>query len=500
MEIKDAVQQMNELEARLSAYTYAITVIYFDAQTVAPLCATQARGDCLGLLSEESYKALVNPEVGELLNFLYERRSELDTPIRRRVEILKEEKYDICLRIPIDEFVAFEVLKNEAGAVWHTAKADNDFDSFAPYLEKIIGTQKRFAAYIAPEKDPYDVWLNEYETGLDRAFCDRFFDEIKAGLVPLIKEISARPPVDDSFLFGNFPVPKQRELSDYLMELLLIPRDRCIIGETEHPFTCGENLNDVRITTHYYPDNFASSMYSVIHEGGHALYGLGANPAHVNTCIGSPRSISIHESQSRFFENLIGRSEEFISCIYPELIRLFPEALNSVKPRQLYLAVNKAQPSLIRTEADELTYSLHVLIRYEIEKQLFDGAIPVKELPDVWNRLYKDYLGVDVPDNTRGVLQDSHWSDGAFGYFPSYALGSAYSAQMLNAMQRDIDVFGLVAQGKLEPIIGWLGDKVHFDAGAPLPAEIIEKSCGGAFSPKFYIDYLRNKFSAIYQF
>ena len=498
MELNDYITKLDELERKMAALNYVQGIVYYDSATVAPAASTRGRSDCMAMLAEESYKLFVNDDVGGLLSYLYDSREALQYPVRRRVEILKEE-YDKNYRIPMDEYVAYSVLCNEAENAWQTAKEQDDFEMFEPYLEKIVATLKRFAGYFAADKDPYDVWLNEHEKGLSRRVCDAFFAEIKASLVPLIKEISIKPPVDDSFLKGSFPVEKQRELSEYLAGLMTLPAERCIIGETEHPFSIGLNTDDVRITTHYYENSFMSSMYSVIHEAGHALYELGCNPEYRNTCIASPLSTSIHESQSRFFENYIARSEQLITYIMPKLRELFPVALDDISPRELYLAINKSQPSLIRIEADELTYSLHVLIRYEIEKLLFDGKITTKQLPETWNRLYKEYLGVDVPDNRRGVLQDTHWGGGMFGYFPSYSLGSAYAAQMLDAMSRDIPVFEYVAKGDLAPVVGWLKARIHHDAGTPLPEEIIEKSCGAAFSPKYYAEYLTRKFSDIYE-
>lgn len=241
--------------------------------------------------------------------------------------------------------------------------------------------------------------------------------------------VTAAKQVDDSPLHGHFPLDKQRQLSDYLMQVIGLDRAHCTIAETEHPFTTGFTKYDVRITTHYLEDNFASSMYSVIHEGGHALYDTHPMDKLAYTVLGGGVSMGIHESQSRFFENIIGRSRSFIRLIAPKLHELFPETA-AYDDEALYHAFNRAEPSLIRTEADELTYCLHILIRYELEQQLFDGKLTVQELPAAWNRLYKEYLDVDVPSDREGVLQDTHWADALFGYFPSYALGSAYGAHM----------------------------------------------------------------------
>ena len=315
--------------------------------------------------------------------------------------------------------------------------------------------------------------------------------------MPVIHAIGDREQPDDSFLHRHYPVESQRRFSDYLMDVLGLDRAHCTIGETEHPFTLEFNNKDVRITTHYNEDNMASSMYSVIHEGGHARYELNIADEVQYTCLSGGVSMGVHESQSRFYENIIGRSRPFIQAVFPKLQEFFPQQLCDVTEEQFYRAVNKAQPSLIRIEADELTYCLHIMVRYEIEKQLIGGTLAVKDVPETWNRLYKEYLGVDVPDDKHGCLQDSHWSGGSFGYFPSYALGSAYGAQMLRNMEKEIDVWGPVSRGDLSGVSGWLKERVHQFGGLLTPAEVVQNACG-SFDPTVYTDYLANKYSQLY--
>ena len=326
---------------------------------------------------------------------------------------------------------------------------------------------------------------------------DRFFSVLRERLVPVIRAVGKAPQVDDSFLHKRYPVEIQRKFSDDLMEVLGLDRRHCTIGETEHPFTLNFNSQDVRITTHYVEDGLAESMYSVIHEGGHALYELGVDPANDYTVLAGGSSMSIHESQSRFYENLIGRSLPFIRAIYPRVQALFPEQLAGVTDEMFYRAVNKAQPSLIRTEADELTYSFHVMIRYEIEKQLIGGTLAVKDVPAEWKRLYREYLGVEVPNDRQGCLQDSHWSGGSFGYFPSYALGSAYGVQMLHSMEREIDVWGSVGRGDLTPVTAWLREKIHQYGCLLEPGQLVKNACGD-FDPTVYTDYLTEKYTRLY--
>ena len=496
MDIQQALNQLQELQKKLYAFSAAQSSLYLDGVTVAPRDTSAGRGVALGVLAGEQHKTLSDPQVGEMLEVLSAAGEQLTPAQRRQVELLTRE-YRQLSRIPAQEYMEYAMLVNEASDVWHRAKETNDFPLFAPLLEKLVDYNRRFAGYYDPNKTPYDALLNEYERGITMAELDKFFAAVRDKLVPLIHAIGEKEQPDVSFLHRHYPVEAQRKFSDYLMEVLGLDRAHCGIGETEHPFTLGFNTQDVRITTHYLEEDVASSMYSVIHEGGHAMYELNVEPEYDYTCLTGGASMGIHESQSRFYENLIGRSLPFVQAIFPKMQELFPQQLADVTAEQMYRAVNMAQPSLIRTEADELTYCLHVMVRYEMEKQLIGGTLEVKDVPGEWNRLYKEYLGVDVPDDTHGCLQDSHWSGGMIGYFPSYALGSAYGAQMLRNMEQDVDVWGSVARGDLAPVTGWLKDKVHRHGRMLDPAQLVAEACG-TFDPTVYTDYLTEKYSKLY--
>lgn len=496
MELQEALARLAELQKKMYAYSAASSALYLDSVTVAPKDTAEGRGVALGILAGEQHKLFSDPEVGALLDFLAERRDGLEHSVRRQVEELRR-RYRQLSRIPAGEYMEYAMLTNEASDVWHRAKEASDFELFRPVLERLVAFNRKFAGYYDPDKAPYDALLNEYERGVDMAYLDRFFGTVRERLVPLIRAIGEKEQIDDGFLRRKYPVEAQRKFSDYLMEVLGLDRAHCGIGETEHPFTLEFNNKDVRITTNYDEDNVAFSMYSVIHEGGHARYELDIADEVQYTCLAGGVSMGVHESQSRFYENLIGRSRPFIQAIFPRMKEFFPEQLADVTAEMFYRAVNKAQPSLIRTEADELTYCLHVMVRYEIEKQLIGGTLAVKDVPETWNRLYKEYLGVDVPDDRRGCLQDSHWSGGSFGYFPSYALGSAYGAQMLRNMEAEMDVWGPVSRGDLSGVTAWLTEKVHKYGGLMEPAEVVKNACG-EFDPTVYTDYLAEKYSRLY--
>ena len=497
MELNKALEELSLLQKKMYAYNVASSAIYLDAVTVAPKDTAEGRGVALGILAGESQKLFTAPEVGELLVFLREHVAELDSAVARQVEVL-DRNYKQMSLIPAEEYMEYAMLTNEADAVWHKAKKQSNFELFRPVLEKLVAFNTKFAGYYDSSKNPYDALLNEYERGVDMEYLDKFFGTVRENLVPLIHKISEAEQIDNSFLFRHYPVEQQRKFSDYLMEVLGMDRSHSTIGETEHPFTLNFNNKDVRITTNYKENNLVDSMFSVIHEGGHGLYELGIRDDLQYTCLAGGVSMGVHESQSRFYENLIGRSRPFIEAIFPKMQEFFPEQLADVTAEDMYRAVNRVEPSLIRTEADQVTYCLHVMVRYEIEKALIGGTMEVKDIPANWNRLYKEYLGVDVPDDKHGCLQDSHWSGGMFGYFPSYALGSAYGAQMLENMEADLDVWGDVAKGDLSKVTAWLKEKVHRFGGLKEPKDIIENACG-KFDPTVYTDYLVKKYSEIYR-
>ena len=495
--VSQAMQQLQKLEKTYMAYVHAMGVMELDAATAAPSGSWEGRGITTGIMSEVMYNLIADPANGDLIDYLKKHADQLDALQLRKVEVL-DKNYQQMNRIPADEYVEFNILRNDAQANWEKAKASNDFTIFQPYLEKIVEFEKKFAGYYNDKVPAYDALLNEYEEGMTMEVLDAFFSKLRSAIVPLVERIRAREQPVRPFAQRFYPARIQREFSDFLMELMNLDRSYCGIAESEHPFTMNFNNRDVRITTHYYENNFLSSMFSVVHEGGHALYELGADEKYNHTILSGGTSMGIHESQSRFYENLIGRSKAFASYVLPKLRELFPEQMADVDIEAFYREINRVEPGLIRIEADELTYCLHIMVRYEIEKQLISGTLEVKDVPAAWNRLYQEYLGVQVPDDARGCLQDIHWSFGDLGYFPSYALGSAYGAQMLAVMQRELgDVFADVEKGDLTRITGWLRQHIHQYASFKKPGQVFEEACG-TFDATYYTDYLTRKYSDLY--
>ena len=495
--VKQALEKLDELEATYAAYNHALGVLGVDAATAAPEASAAYRGKTMAVLSGVIYGLVADPKNAELAAYLLEHKDELDQETVRRVQLLKK-SFDQISRIPQEEYIDYQVLLNDADGIWRKAKNENDFASFAPVLEKIIAYNRKFAGYYNPQMTPYNALLNEYEEGLTMDTLDAFFKQLREAIVPLVHAIAKKEQADDSFLHKSYPIAVQRAFSDYLMDSIGIDKKRCTLAETEHPFTSGMNTDDVRITTHYYEHDVASSLFSVIHEGGHAIYDMGYDPRYNGTALAGGVAMSIHESQSRFYENVIGRSLAYVKTIFPKMQELFPQQLEGVTAEMMYRAVNKAEPSLIRIEADELTYAQHIMVRYEIEKQLIAGTLAVKDLPQAWNAMVKEYLGIDVPDDARGCLQDTHWAGGLFGYFPSYALGSAYASQMKAVMEKEIgSVDALVEKGEIAKVTAWLGEHIHWYGCLYTPGELFERSCG-KFNAKYYTDYLTEKFSKLY--
>lgn len=496
--LDEKVMALKEHQRKQHAFDHAMGLLSYDAATGMPPGASDTLSDTLETLSGEVYNLTVDPSFKELLGELYGLREQLDFQTRREVEVLFEEQ-EKMEKVPKEEVMALEALQNQANHCWEIAKKNNDYGLFAPYLQKLIDAKKRYAAYVNPGGDVYDTLLDQFEKGMTQAQTDPLFDMLRRELVPLIKAVGEAKQPDTSFLAGPFDVAKQRELSLYVMDVMGIDKERCTLNETEHPFTTEFSKNDVRITTKYLEDDLTSNLYSVVHESGHAMYELSVGDDLIHSVLGEGATTAIHESQSRLWENYIGRSLPFCRLLFPKVQELFPAQMEGLCAEDFFRAVNVAKPSLIRTDADELTYSLHVMIRYELEKRIFRDEISVEELPAEWNRLYREYLGIDVPDDTRGVLQDAHWAGGAFGYFPSYAVGTAYAAQIFDALGRSVDVDSCCALGDFTAVRQWLTEKIYRHGMLYTADQLIRETCGGPFDPAYYIRYLKEKFSRLYK-
>lgn len=496
-DLESSVNRLRETEAKIAALNHAMGLLYTDGVTVAPQESSAGRAQTMGILSGMQYEVQTSERFYILLKELEAHKEELDPQVRREVHVLLRDA-ERTRKIPSEEYIAYARLVSEAEDVWAAAKRENSYERFAPFLEKIVAFHRREAELWEPDKDPYDVLLDTFEEGLTMEALEQFFTTVRSGIVPLLKKIAAVGQTDYPFAQQFYPASDQAVLSRKLMQLEGLDTLRCILGETEHPFTDAYNNKDVRITTHYYENDFISSIYSVLHEGGHAIYEMGCDDVYNYTTLFGGASMGMHESQSRFYENIIGRSRAFAGPLLKVCKEVFPNQLADVTEEQFYHAVNRAEPSLIRTEADELTYPLHIMVRYEIEKKLIHGELNVKDVPCVWNDLYEEYLGIRPKTDAEGCLQDVHWAGGSIGYFPSYALGSAYGAQMVKRMERDLpDLWTDIAEGDLSKATKWLREKIHRYSALYTPAELMQQICGG-FDATDYVEYLQHKFTEIY--
>lgn len=491
-----------ELVKRIKYYNDALAVLYWDLRTGAPRKGVPQRAEVIGMLSSEAFKLSTSSEMEEYLAYFNEpgNSKELDRIMNGVVRECSKE-FDKYKKIPADKYREYVVLTSEAESVWEEAKNSNNFELFKPYLERIVDFNLEFIELWGYKDNKYNTLLDFYEPGMTVDKLDRIFDELRSRIVPLTAKLKESPnQPGDEFLKQYFDTARQEKFSLFILEKMGYDFEAGRLDESEHPFTMGINPGDVRITTHYYPNDFCSALMSSLHEGGHAIYEQNISYELNGTPLCTGTSMGIHESQSRFWENIIGRSRSFWERYYGELQKVFPEQLKDVALESFYRGINKVEPSLIRVEADEVTYNLHVMIRYEIEKALMNKEIKVSDLPGVWNEKMKEYLGIVPPNDAKGVLQDVHWAGGSFGYFPSYTLGNIYSAQLYNAARKEIKDFDeLIKQGGLIKIKEWLSDKIHKHGKLVEPSEILKEVTGEEINPKYLMDYLENKYKEIYK-
>ncbi|WP_061996591.1 carboxypeptidase M32 [Clostridium sp. ATCC 25772] len=496
-------KQLNEIESiveKINYFSYISGLAYWDMAVNMPKEAGKSRGETLGFLSSELYKLITNDRTYNLLCEL-EDISDLTLEEAAMIKNLKEES-DKTKKIPEDIYKNFSIDAAKSEIAWQDAKSKNDFSIFMPHLEKMVDYKRKFANFYGYEKHPYDALLNEYEMGMTVEKLDKVFASLRDEIVNILSKVKeSKVNINENILKGKFSIEKQKELEKYVLDLIGYDyKNKGRIDSSEHPFTTNFGNKDVRITNHYHDDNFYSAMYSAIHEGGHAIYEQQISDDLEKYGLQGGVSMGIHESQSRFYENIIGKSKEFLRLVYPKVQELFEE-FKSVSFEDFYKVCNIACPSLIRTEADELTYSLHVIIRYEIEKELIKGDIEVKDLKNIWNNKYEEYLGVRPQNDSEGILQDLHWSDGEFGYFPSYALGNIYGAQFLNAALKDMpNLYNEIEKGNLNGIKVWLKENIHQYGKLYKPAELLKKVTGEELDSKYFVEYLRNKFKDVYEF
>jgi len=508
-DLKGSYQQLMDRSRRLTVLRTASGIIQWDMETKMPPKGVEQRSEQLSLLDLIAHKEIVDPAVGALLDSIekdkkYAAMGEMQ---KRNVHLFRK-AYNEEAKIP-DELVA-ETSKQATICVnvWKRAKAAKDFSVFSPELGKMIALREK-AADILMEvkgtKTPYDALLDSFEPGMTAERISEIFTGMRKGLMGIMKKVeSSGVKPDVELITKKVPVEAQRKIGQMAMDFVGYDTTSKEAGgrldETEHPFSTGY-FDDVRITTHYHEDRWTSSLFSVLHESGHALYEQNIEPSWKWQPIGNACSYGIHESQSRFVENIVGRSPEFLEHMLPKLRKVCGPALKGVRLDRFVAAVNHVEASKIRIEADEVTYGLHIIIRFEVEKDIFSGKAKVNELPQLWNEKYDKYLGMEIQHDSEGVMQDTHWAGGAFGYFPSYALGNIYGGMFLRKMDKDVpDWRAAVKEGNYVPVGSWLKQNVHSKGNLYDPADLVRNVTGKNLEIEPFIAYLKGKMGKIYGF
>jgi carboxypeptidase Taq len=477
-------------------------VLGWDQQTYMPRGGAAGRGDQLATIAGILHGKITSPQMGKLLDELEVYRQQLDPESDDAclIEVTRYE-YDKRTKVPTEWVAEFARVTTIAETVWEEAKAKSDFKRFQPHLEKVVQMQREYASFFAPYDHIYDPLLDEYERGMKTAEVKAIFNALRPKQVALVQKIMSRPQVDDSFLMQPFDAEGQWNFGVEVITRFGYDWNRGRQDKVVHPFTTSFGINDVRITTRIDPSNPMSALFSTMHESGHAMYEQGFDQKLGRTPLANGASMALHESQSRMFENLIGRSYPFWKFFYPRLQAAFPTQLGAVDLDAFYKSINKVEPSFIRTEADEATYNLHIMLRMELEIAMMEGSLAVADLPEAWSARMKDYLGVQPRKDAEGVLQDVHWSAGNIGYFPTYALGNLVSAQLWERMHQDLpDMDESIAQGQFADILQWLRKNVHRHGAKYKPQVLIEKVTGSRITPEPYLRYLESKYSGIYGF
>lgn len=498
---QETITKTEELKEYLKKIEYlssTIALLHWDSAIYMPKEAIEYRSEMMGYLSGESYKLTTSETMKGFIDY-FQDKDDLDDLTKAIVENIAKE-YSHAMKIPEAEYVQYEIDKALSQSAWEEAKKKKDFSIFKQHLAKMIAYNKKFSEYWGFVGNKYDGLLDLYEPGMTTERLDVVFGELRESLVDLLQKINhSKIKTDDAFLKGNYSVESQRKLGESILGKLGYDYEkRGRIDESEHPFTTNFGNKDVRITTKYDSSDFRPAIFSMIHEGGHGIYEQNVPDELEGTSLASGASMGMHESQSRFYENILGKSMVFWSYFYPEFQATYPE-LEGVDLMMFYRAINCVEPSLIRIDADELTYSLHVVIRYEMEKLLIDGEVDIDDVPSLWNEKYKEYLGVTPENDAEGILQDVHWSGGDFGYFPTYALGNLYGAQIFNKLKEEIpDWNQKISNGDFASITKWLKENVHQYGATLKPAELIKKVTGEELSAKYFIEYLNDKFGKLY--
>jgi carboxypeptidase Taq len=498
------LEQLRERLAEISDLGRARALLAWDERTKMPPAGAEPRAEQEATLARIRHQRLSSDELGRLLEAA---AGEVDGAPYESVDAslvrVARREWDKARRVPPDLRAEMTRAASRGEHAWMEARERSDFASFLPFLERNVDLQRRYAECFEGFEgfsQPYDALLDDYEPGMTTREMTAILEEVRDGVLPLVAAVARRADaVDDSCLYGHFPLDPQERLMREVVAGLPLPDDAYRLDPTVHPFATAISPADIRITTRFDEGYVGTSLWSVIHEAGHGMYENGPAPDLWRSPLQSPASLGFHESQSRLWENWVGRGRPYLAHLYPTLVELFPEQFAGVDAETLYRAANKIEPSLIRVEADQATYNLHIVLRFELELEIFEDRIELSDLPEAWNARTAEYLGLGVPDDAQGVLQDVHWGGGAFGYFPTYSLGNVIAGQIWDAALEALpDIEERIAGGDLAPLRDWLAERLYAHGNKFMPKQLIQRVVGGPIAVAPYLRQLRERAAEIY--
>ena len=497
----EKVAQLQQHLYRPHDLQYAVAILGWDQEVNMPPGGSNARAEQLATLSSLAHEMFTAAETGRLLEAAEVEVADLDydSDDVSLVRVTRRE-YDKMTKIPTSLVAELSKATSKGFVAWRQAREENDYLHFRPHLREILDLNRQIADILGYEENPYDALLSFYEPGMKTSEVACLFDDLKAGLVPLLRAIVERgKPVDDAFFGQDYDTGRQWDLTLVILRDMGYDFSRGRQDKAPHPFTTNFSCDDVRITTRLLKNRPQSALFSSAHEGGHALYEQGIPQKFERTMLSGGATLGLHESQSRLWENMVGRSRSFWQHYLPIMRAFYPEQLAGITLEQFYRAINKVQPDFVRVEADEVTYNMHIFIRFDLEQSLVAGSLQVEDIPDAWNAKYEEYLGVTPRNDAEGCLQDVHWAHGTIGYFPTYTLGNLISAQLYRRAKQDLP--GLeagFAEGNLRPLLGWLREHVHVHGAKFTAAELLERELGEEISAQPLLDYMRERYTEIY--
>jgi carboxypeptidase Taq len=498
--MSEKLQKLKELLGEVSDINSALSVLSWDQQVNMPPAGNEARGQHMATLSKIAQEKFISDEVGRLIDDLKQEFEGADPDSDDAAFIrVAARNYDKAKRVP-PEFVQEQaIVTSKAFEGWMEARGRSDYSIFRSHLERVVELVQKYISFFPAGSHPYDILLDDYEPGMKTEEVKAIFDALRPKQVKLLKAIAGSKQVKDDFLFKKYNEKKLNDFGVNVVTKFGYDWSRGRQDKAPHPFETTFSVNDVRITTRFEEDSPMAMLFSTMHESGHAMYEQGVNPAYERTPLANGTSLAVHESQSRMWENLVGRSLPFWEYFYPMLKKTFPTQLDGVSLKNFYKAINKVEPSLIRVNADEATYNMHIMLRLELEIGMVEGTMSIKDLPEIWNSKMEEYLGITPPDDARGVLQDIHWSGGSIGYFSTYALGNLVSAQLWEKIRKDIrNLDDQICKGNFSELLGWLRKNVHQYGHKYEPQDLMQKVTGSKITPEPYVRYLNKKYSEIY--